>query len=581
MLQNEQKVNQNDTEQFLNALFGSIPQNTQPLIWQPEGVKSGRFYWPESVSEAAEAIQGGINYYAGGGLSPQMDRKNLKNGKMPFSKNGCLKDKIAGIVGHWADIDYGMDGHKKSHLPPDEGAAMQILRSFPLKASIVIHSGHGLQAWWLFSEPWMFGSKAERDQASSQARRFNEQIRLLANGFDVDSVHNLNRLMRIPGTINRKPGFPDAEAEILEINAGRYKPIEFEKYLPQVSSEFATKKNTVIAATIANGLVFKANAEPPADILDSLLDQDPKFKATWLKQRDDLPSASEYDLSLMTQGLNLGLSDQQVIDLDISWRRRHNEQPEKALRQDYMLATLAKAKETATECDEKSRAAFLKQWLRTDILSVTIFRGDTDSYKVETSAGDVSIPNTDHLTNQKKLRDCFLRATGKCILIPQGRTGRKKPGSAPDRNFFLDVIEGLYAMAVIKDLGEEGHSRSRVLNLLREWINRHKVVEDRVKVDLIPGHNDDSFFADNSLMVDDDGCLIFQMPIFTRWCVYFNHVEDSRSVILRELTAVGCKSGQKINIKVRGGGFKTKNFWKVPKNVINRKELILLVIDDD
>lgn len=60
----------------------------------------------------------------------------------------------------------------------------------------VVFSGGGYQAYWKLREPVPIdGNQAKADEA----KRYNEQIELLLGG---DKCHNVDRIMRLPGTVN-------------------------------------------------------------------------------------------------------------------------------------------------------------------------------------------------------------------------------------------------------------------------------------------------------------------------------------------------------------------------------------------
>lgn len=92
-------------------------------------------------------------------------------------------------------------------------------------------------------------------------------------------------------------------------------------------------------------LILDPNAAPPADKLDVLL-KDRDFARTWKHKRDDLPSLSEYDLSLTGFAYRAGWTDQQIANLIIASRRQYGTHDElkKALRQDYIKRTLGRIK---------------------------------------------------------------------------------------------------------------------------------------------------------------------------------------------------------------------------------------------
>ncbi len=110
-------------------------------------------------------------------------------------------DLCAQFPGLWLDVDIDGDGHKGGHtLPPTEKAAHALIAMFPVPPTAVVHSGGGLQAWWLFDEPC-----AAEDVAPVLPRWFATWEALAADqGWHVDNVFDLARIMRVPGTANRK-----------------------------------------------------------------------------------------------------------------------------------------------------------------------------------------------------------------------------------------------------------------------------------------------------------------------------------------------------------------------------------------
>src|SRR4051794_11613234 len=82
------------------------------------------------------------------------------------NRRGEGKDVIA-IPGLWADIDVWGTVHKATDLPPTKAEGLVLIRQFPLQPTLVVDSGHGLQAWWLFKEPWIFGDEDERQKAQA------------------------------------------------------------------------------------------------------------------------------------------------------------------------------------------------------------------------------------------------------------------------------------------------------------------------------------------------------------------------------------------------------------------------------
>lgn len=105
------------------------------------------------------------------------------------------------LPGLWADIDYQDAGHVgNDKLPPDEAAAVELVRSFPVPPTAVVRSGGGLQAWWLFDEIVAVDDVGDLlDAFGATWAKVAEEA-----GYHVDNVFDLARIMRAPGTWNRK-----------------------------------------------------------------------------------------------------------------------------------------------------------------------------------------------------------------------------------------------------------------------------------------------------------------------------------------------------------------------------------------
>lgn len=125
-------------------------------------------------------------------------------GARPLRGRGGDAD-CAHIPALWVDIDIAGPGHKTDKpLPPDVDTARQLIARLPLAPSAVVHSGGGLQAWWLLAEPLpaaAAGPVLER-WAATWARIGAEE------GWHVDNVFDVARVMRLPGTWNRKLDTP-------------------------------------------------------------------------------------------------------------------------------------------------------------------------------------------------------------------------------------------------------------------------------------------------------------------------------------------------------------------------------------
>lgn len=319
---------------FLHAMFADKPQPLYLLIWTLPDKRSA---WFNDVAQAAkyvwQAEQARKDVYLGVSLS------HLDRGP---NQRGDAKDS-AGIVGLWADMDVGNHGSRKVY-PPNQEAALSILAGLPAP-TLVVHSGHGLHLWWLFKEPWVFESTPECKDAMILAKRWTMTIQAKGQGkgWDVDSTGDLARVLRVPGTTNRKDPSNPTPVVILSDDGPRYNPSDFEEYLVDVDP------GELFDETIREGLTFVLDprANPPVEKLRALLENDSKFKKTWERKRQDLqdPSASGYDMALADAAALAGWTGQEIINLIIAWRRKHEEKIE--LRPSKYTGALDKARKHA------------------------------------------------------------------------------------------------------------------------------------------------------------------------------------------------------------------------------------------
>ena len=316
-----------EARRFLDALFAQhVGDSALISVWtMPD--KATRFF--AATSEAADYAMdraGDSDVYFGCGLY----RPGIAGGR------GTAAD-VAGITSVWADVDFG-PGHKKN-VPPDKAAAMRVLDSVGVKPSIVVHSGHGLHAYWLLTE-----ALAVADGAASLARRWGLTVQAFARaaGHTLDSVGDLARVLRVPGTRNRKNG--DAAVSLHECDGPRYDADELSGWC--VEEHFDA--SNVSALTHVDPLILRPDADPPVDKLTALMENDAKFRRTLAMDRKDLADGtpSSYDFSLACQTASVGWTDQEMANLLIYFRRKRGTKPEKALRRDYLQRTIGNARKT-------------------------------------------------------------------------------------------------------------------------------------------------------------------------------------------------------------------------------------------
>lgn len=149
---------------------------------------------------------------------------------------------IVSIPGLWVDIDIAGDAHAAKALPPNYAAARSLLPEM-LDPSMVVHSGHGLHAYYLFRELLDTRTDEERSTAEELLRRLQGAVRARAaeQGWHVDSVPDLCRILRVPGTLNYKGG-EAVPCMVTEYSEGlRYNAEDFD-VLPPVETVSKTER---------------------------------------------------------------------------------------------------------------------------------------------------------------------------------------------------------------------------------------------------------------------------------------------------------------------------------------------------
>jgi hypothetical protein len=353
-------MNRDEALTFCELLYGNSRLADEGLQIEVASITPGKrgklgYTFCQTPAYAADTAikiaQEGSNAYAGLSL---VDPKTMKG------KRGTVEDARA-IVGFWSDIDIADPlAPKPGKNPPiNEDEAYAIANGVGTPPSLVIHSGHGLHAYWLFDEPWIFGSDEERRVAADTVKAWELTLQQVAreHGRSLDSVGDLARVLRIPGTVNTKNpehpvevriDFPRPQTEWM--TAWHYKRTELERF---IRAPAPAQAGDVLKVEKLENVEFRFPDELERAKMESKIAiacmNDRTFKETWDHDRVDFASnqasASEYDMSLANQTMASGWSDQEVYWIILLWRERHGQDTEKVLkRTDYIELTLAKAR---------------------------------------------------------------------------------------------------------------------------------------------------------------------------------------------------------------------------------------------
>lgn len=127
---------------------------------------------------------------------------------------------------HYLHVD--LDPRPGEDFEAERARARKLLEEYEPHPNIILDSGGGMQAFWRLTEPIPINgdlSKAE------DAKRYNQQIEIETGA---DHCHNIDRIMRLPGTIN----IPDAKKRA----KGRSERLASALYQDDGSSPVATFK---------------------------------------------------------------------------------------------------------------------------------------------------------------------------------------------------------------------------------------------------------------------------------------------------------------------------------------------------
>jgi putative DNA primase/helicase len=151
------------------------------------------------------------------------------------------------------------------------------VQAVPFKPTVVVYTGGGMQPYWLFREPWEFDTDQERKKAKALSKAFQKYLQSIArdHGWTMDGTADLCRLLRIPGTYNRKQAEPVlVRYEVIE-DGRRYNPSDFADFLdfhaePEMKAHLegkVTSKPTAEIARILDGCAWLRHCKDDAATL--------------------------------------------------------------------------------------------------------------------------------------------------------------------------------------------------------------------------------------------------------------------------------------------------------------------------
>lgn len=181
-----------------------------------------RSYWYATSTPLAPPEQAVTNWYISVHPTSAIPPTNAHGEIRDPAYVRAQKRYICAINCLYGEFDAKTYGSKEAIAEHISGAA------FP-QPSVVIDSGGGLHGYWLLKEPWLLESDDARQAAELVQRLWVQQV----IGAD-PSVHDLVRILRVPGTLNFKYD-PPRPVRILECDLERCYPIQaLTAHLPKI-----------------------------------------------------------------------------------------------------------------------------------------------------------------------------------------------------------------------------------------------------------------------------------------------------------------------------------------------------------
>lgn len=174
-------------ELFLNKLFGSaVSRVAQISIWC-KGDRNSRFF--TDIQNAAKyAVAQALHdrdVYFGCGLY----RPGITSGR------GKAEDVVA-VTSLWCDLDCG-----KGRAFTSKPEAIRWIRASAPTPSIIVDSGGGYHVYWKIG---LFELRSDTDKSLPKRWVRHLQHKAAVKGLKLDSVGDLSRVLRLPGTSNCK-----------------------------------------------------------------------------------------------------------------------------------------------------------------------------------------------------------------------------------------------------------------------------------------------------------------------------------------------------------------------------------------
>lgn len=182
-------------------------------------------------------------------IEERQGRRNIYFTVNPVIRPVLSKPKKTDMRGmQWLHVD--VDPRPGEKLESERVRALKLLREFEPKPTVIINSGGGYQGFWMLDmEHETSGDEAK----AAEMEAYNLNIETMLQG---DACHNIDRIMRLPGTINvpgkkkRERGRKAALASVVEVDWARVYPLSAFKAAEKLGAQIIPLSKVDLSADL-------------------------------------------------------------------------------------------------------------------------------------------------------------------------------------------------------------------------------------------------------------------------------------------------------------------------------------------
>lgn len=275
------RANLDETIGFLDDWYGDAPRQLVAII--PDGGVFAKCLWPQKPDEVRDWLRSQV--------------EQGRNVYFHVNQPGWALDKraqkcdVRTVRALHVDIDPDSDETPKEC----KVRALDALSKHNPPPSVIIDSGNGIQAFWLLEEPITLDGS---EQAYSRIEAYNIALQ---KGLGGDSCFNIDRIMRLPGTVN----IPNKK----KVSKGR---VAIESSLVGQSTWARYPLDRFTPAPALQQAGGTTARRGPVKIPGNL----PRFAST-----DDLPvKLDDYTVMLIVNGCDTGNPNKYPSRSEVLWR---------------------------------------------------------------------------------------------------------------------------------------------------------------------------------------------------------------------------------------------------------------------